>query len=63
MCGLTATCDLATYARGIYLLPDILLGIHIMNQATWTSMYHLGGYILLEGHCKKVLVLIVGQET
>ena len=34
-----------------------------MNQATWILMDPLGVYILIEGHCKKVLVLVVGKET
>ena len=34
-----------------------------MTQATWASMYPLVAYLFLDGHCKQVLVLVVGQET
>ena len=48
---------------GIYSLLNILKGINLMTQATWTSMYPLGDYLLLEDHCNQVIVIIVGQET
>ena len=48
---------------GIYSLPDILEGSHLMTQSTWNSMYPFGAYLWLEVHCKQVIVIVVGKET